>query len=167
MYTMQGKTRPTWHVRFPHQSTYAWRALPVGGPRTWKPFTSHRQGRTNTTAPEKKCSWLHLSAWLSGPWDPSQFLSQYNHWRSRLKPSTYGRSTTRPTRSMSPACDRYVQFLLTGTNPSVFNRHRWGLPHRKSWNTHSTLPALPSKCSTDPPKWPRPVSIFIHINIQG
>jgi hypothetical protein len=31
------------------------------------------------TAPEKKCSRLHLSARLSGPQDPPQFLSQHNH----------------------------------------------------------------------------------------
>jgi hypothetical protein len=31
------------------------------------------------TALEKKCSKLHLSARLSGPRDPPQFLSQYNH----------------------------------------------------------------------------------------
>jgi hypothetical protein len=29
------------------------------------------------TVPVKKCSWLHLSARLSGP---PQFLSQHNHW---------------------------------------------------------------------------------------
>jgi hypothetical protein len=39
------------------------------------------------TAPKKKCSRLHLSARLSGSWDPPQFLSQYSHWSSALKPS--------------------------------------------------------------------------------
>jgi hypothetical protein len=28
------------------------------------------------------------------------------------------------TGSISPSCDRYVQYLLTGTNPSILNRHR-------------------------------------------
>jgi hypothetical protein len=28
------------------------------------------------------------------------------------------------TGSISPACDRYVQYLLVGANPSVLNRHR-------------------------------------------
>jgi hypothetical protein len=37
------------------------------------------------TAPEKKCSRLHLPARLSGPRDPPQFLSQHNHWSSALK----------------------------------------------------------------------------------
>jgi hypothetical protein len=39
----------------------------------------------------------------------------------------------------TPACDRYVQYLLTGTNPSVLNRHRRGLPQ----NSHNTLTTLP------------------------
>jgi hypothetical protein len=56
MYTLQGKTRPTWHVRFPHQSTYARRMLPMGSPRTWQPFVRRRQIWTDPTAPEKKGS---------------------------------------------------------------------------------------------------------------
>jgi hypothetical protein len=43
MYNLQGKTWPTWYICFPCQSTCAWRMLPVGGPRTWQPFTSHQQ----------------------------------------------------------------------------------------------------------------------------
>jgi hypothetical protein len=143
MCTLQGKTRLTWHVRFPRQSTYARRTLPAGGPHTWQPFMSHREGWTDTTAPEKKCSRLHLSAQLSGPRDPPQFLSQDSHWSSSLKPSTCGRPATRLTELISPACDQYVQYLLTGTNHSVHNRHKRELPHRKTWNSYNTLPALP------------------------
>jgi hypothetical protein len=43
IYTLQGKPRPTWHVRFSRQSMYAQRTLPAGSPRTWQPFTSHQQ----------------------------------------------------------------------------------------------------------------------------
>jgi hypothetical protein len=32
------------------------------------------------------------------------------------------------TGSITPACDRYIQYLLAEANPSVLNRHRWGLP---------------------------------------
>jgi hypothetical protein len=56
MYTLQGKTRPTRHVRFPCRSTYAQRTLPAGDPRTWQPFTRRRQIWTDPTAPEKKGS---------------------------------------------------------------------------------------------------------------
>jgi hypothetical protein len=90
-----------------------------------------------------QCSWLHLSAWLSGPRDQPQFLSQHSHWSSALKPSTYQWHTTRLTGHVSLACDWYVQYLLTGTNPSVLNRYRWELPHKKPRNGHNTLPALP------------------------
>jgi hypothetical protein len=48
MYTMQRKTRPTRHVRFPRQSTYARCTLPAGGPRTWQPFTPTQQSWTNS-----------------------------------------------------------------------------------------------------------------------
>jgi hypothetical protein len=34
------------------------------------------------------------------------------------------------------------KYLLTGTNPSVLDWHRWWLPHRKHQNSHNTLPAL-------------------------
>jgi hypothetical protein len=138
-----GKTQQTWHVHFPRQSKYARRTLSTSDPRTWQPFTSHRQDWANITAPEKKCSRLHLSARLSGPWDPPQFLSQDSHWSSRLKTSTCGWLTTGLTGPISLACDRYIQYLLTGSNPSVLKRHRRGLPHRKPWNSHITLPAIP------------------------
>jgi hypothetical protein len=29
--------------------------------------------------------------------------------------------------TITPACDRYIQYLFTGTNPLVLNRHRRGL----------------------------------------
>jgi hypothetical protein len=57
MYTLQGKTRPTWHVRFPRQSTYARRMLPTAGPLTWQIFVRRRQIWTDPTAPEKNGSW--------------------------------------------------------------------------------------------------------------
>jgi hypothetical protein len=56
MYTMQRKTRPTRHVRFSRQSTYARCRIPAGGPRTWQPFARRRQIWTDLTAPEKKGS---------------------------------------------------------------------------------------------------------------
>jgi hypothetical protein len=43
------------------------------------------------------------------------------------KLSIYWRQTTRFTGLISPICDRYVQYLLAGVNPSVLNRHRRGL----------------------------------------
>jgi hypothetical protein len=94
------------------------------------------------------CSWekmlptppLSPAKWTR---DPPQFLFQDSHWSSRLKSSIYRHQATRFTGPISPACDQYIQYLLMSINPSFLNRHRWGLPHRKSRNSHNTLPALP------------------------
>jgi hypothetical protein len=56
MYTMQWKTRPTRHERFPSQFTCARCMLPTGGPRTWQPFTQLSIDLNRSTAPEKKGS---------------------------------------------------------------------------------------------------------------
>jgi hypothetical protein len=56
MYTLQGKTRPTRHVRFLCQFTYARRMLPVGGPRTGQPFIQSSTDLNRSTTPEKNGS---------------------------------------------------------------------------------------------------------------
>jgi hypothetical protein len=104
------------------------------------------------TAPEKKCSWLHLLARLSGLWDPLQFLFQHSHWSSALKPSTCWRQTTTLTGPISSACDRYVQYLLTGANPSVLNQHRWGLQYWRCRLATYHSPTFPTSCIPFPLK---------------
>jgi hypothetical protein len=73
----------------------------------------------------------------------TQLLSRASQRSRGCKSSSYWWPTTRFTGPISPACDRYVQYLLTGTNPLVLNWHRWGLPQRKPQNSHNTLSALP------------------------
>jgi hypothetical protein len=68
------------------------------------------------------------------------------------------------TGSISPACDRYVQYLLMSINPLVLNRHKRGLPHRNIRIATTLSPPFPFECSTSPPNWPRPVSILSDIN---
>jgi hypothetical protein len=97
---------------------------------------------------------------LTDPWVHTQFLSQINQWSSRLKPNFYRWQATRLTGSISSACDWFVQYLLTGTNPLVLNWHRRGLPYRNLRITTALSPPFSSECSTNPPKWPRPVSIL-------
>jgi hypothetical protein len=100
----------------------------LGPPMTLEhTFRESSIGLDGCTAPEKKCSQLHLSARLSVPQDPSQFLFQHNYWSSALKPSIYWWKTTRLIGPISLVCDQYVQYLLMGANPSVLNRHRRGL----------------------------------------
>jgi hypothetical protein len=43
MYTLQEKTRPTRHVRFPLQYTHARHTLSVSSPHTWQPFTGSHE----------------------------------------------------------------------------------------------------------------------------
>jgi hypothetical protein len=156
MYTQQEKIQPTWHICFPHHSTYSsCRRSPYVAT-----FHESSTGLDGCNAPEKKCSQLHLPARLSGSWDLPQFLFQHSHWSSVLKPSTCWWQATRLTRHISLACDRYVQYLLTGTNPSVLNRHRLGLPHRNIGIATALSPLFPSKYSPGPPKWPHPVFIL-------
>jgi hypothetical protein len=84
---------------------------------------------------------------------PSQSIKQWG-----AKPTFCWWLTTRFTGPISPACDRYVQYLLAGANPSVLNRHRRGLqPWRcRIFTLHSlTFPTVGPPLST---YGPRPVS---------
>jgi hypothetical protein len=40
---------------------------------------------------------------------------------------------TRLTGPIKSACGWYVQYLITGANPSVLNRHKWGLQPWRCW----------------------------------
>jgi hypothetical protein len=124
MYTLQGKTWSTWHVRFPRQSTYAMRTLPVGGPRTWQPFTLTQQSWTYSLLPRKSApdsssqpGWAVYGTHLS--FSPNTAIEAV-----RLSQTSIDEHAARLTGPISPACDQYVQYLLTGANPSVVNRHR-------------------------------------------
>jgi hypothetical protein len=70
----------------------------------------------------------------SDPWVRTQLLSHNSQWGSGEKTSFCWQPVTRFTGPISSACDRYVQYLLTGVNPSVLNRHRRGL---QPWRRHS------------------------------
>jgi hypothetical protein len=55
---------------------------------------------------------------------------------------------------ISPACDWYIQYMLTGANRTVLNRHRRGLqPWRCRLATYP-LPNLPKQLSPLSPKGP-------------
>jgi hypothetical protein len=140
MYTPHGKTWSAWHIRFPHQSTYARRMLPVGSPRTWQPFTSHQQRWTDPTAPEKMGS-QHIPQpdWVIRR-STTQFLPQDNHWSSNESQASVNNKLHRFTVPITPACVRYVQHLIAGANPLVLNRHRRGLqPWRCRLSTYHSL----------------------------
>jgi hypothetical protein len=76
-----------------------------------------------------------------------QLLSRASHWSRGHKPSSWWWPTTRFIRSISPACDRYDQYLLMGANRMVLNWHRRGLqPWRCQLATYP-LPDLPNQLS--------------------
>jgi hypothetical protein len=67
----------------------------------------------------EKCSQLHLSAWLSGPQDPPQFLSQQDHWSSVLKPIICWQTC------YISLLGSYLQYVI-----STFNTCLWGTTHQ-------------------------------------
>jgi hypothetical protein len=154
MYTLQEKTRSTRHTL----STFGPRMALDQTYLMWSTYSNlsqnHQQRWTDTTAPKKKCSWLHLLARLSGSRDPPQFLSQPSHWSSRFKPSICWWQAIRLTGSISPACDRYVQYLLAGANPSVLNRHSRGLQPWRCRLATSHSPTFPTDGLHFSPKGP-------------
>jgi hypothetical protein len=143
MYTLQGKTRPTHHVRFPHQSTYARRTLPVGGPRTGQPFTSHRQSwagplllrkrapNTIHSAPADRSTGPYPASLLSQPmkqWGQSQasingrLLGLLDPYHQHVT-GTFNTCSRGPThRSLTDTCVGYnlggVGFPHTTSRPS-------------------------------------------------
>jgi hypothetical protein len=151
-----GETRPTRHVRFPHQSMYARRMLPTGSPRTWQPSTSRRQSWTESLHSRKRAPDIirNTSADRStGPYPVSLPSQPMKQWR---KPNIHQQQATRFIGPISPACGRYVQYLLMGANRTVLNRHRRGLqPCRCRLFTYP-LPGLPnqmSPLSSSAPAW--------------
>jgi hypothetical protein len=75
------------------------------------------------TAPEKKCSRLHLLTRQSVPRDPPQLLPRHSHWNSVLKPITCWRQTTRLT-------ELYHQYAI-----GTFNTCSRGPTHRSLTDT--------------------------------
>jgi hypothetical protein len=90
MYTLLGKTWPTLHVRFPLQSTHAWRTLPVGSPHTWQPFTGSHEVETGpytqkkswqlkTDCPSRRLRWPHSSSHATALEYGREFSAQWLH----------------------------------------------------------------------------------------
>jgi hypothetical protein len=93
---------------------------------------------------EKELPTQSTAHWLIDPWVYTQFLSQANQWNSRLKLRFYRWQATRLTGHISPAYNRYVQYLLAEANPSVLNRHRRGIqPWRRQLFTYHS-PTFPT-----------------------
>jgi hypothetical protein len=84
----------------------------------------------------------------------TQLLSHNSQWSSGEKSSFCWQPTTRLTSPISPACNRYVQYMLVGANWTVLNRHRWGLQSWRYWLVTYPLPDLPNQLSPLSPSGP-------------
>jgi hypothetical protein len=117
-----GETRLTHHIH----PTLSPHMVPDHTYLTWSTHSnlswSRQQRRTEPLLPTQS-----TARRLTDPRVRTQFLSQDSHWNNGDKFTLYWRQDTRLTGPISPACDRYVQYLLTGVNTSVLNWHRWGL----------------------------------------
>jgi hypothetical protein len=155
MYTLQAEIRPTRHVRFPCQSTYARCTLPMGGPHTWQPFMRHRQIWTDPTAPKKKVSrhnpqhtgWpIHgsIPSFSPKPANEAGGISQVPSDDQLLGlPGPYHRHAVGTFNTYSR---RSTHRSLTDT-AGGYNLGGADLPH-----THS--PTFPTSCLPFPPKGP-------------
>jgi hypothetical protein len=148
MYTLQGKTWYTWHVHFWRQFMYATHTFSAGSLRTWQPFASHQQRWMDHTAFEKKGSWYNPqhASWLIHM-STTQFFSQDNHRSSNKSQTPINNRLHQFTEPITPACHRYIQYLLTGANLSVLNRHRRGL---QSWRCRLAISHSPTFSTDDP-----------------
>jgi hypothetical protein len=92
----------------------------------WQPFTLTQQSWTDSPLLRKSApnstsqpDWVAHKTCLS--FSPNTTIEAV-----RLSQTYIDEQATSITGPISPACDQYVQYLLTGTNTSVLNRHRRG-----------------------------------------
>jgi hypothetical protein len=124
MYTLQEKARPTWHIRFPRQSTYARCTLSVGSPRMWQPFMKSSTVIDRATAPEKK---------------GSQHNPQHTGWPIHWSVPSFSPEAAIEAVGVKPP---YVDNQLLGL-PGPYHRHAIG-----TFNTYSRGPTHQSLTNT-------------------
>jgi hypothetical protein len=151
MYTLQGKTQPTHHMlsmlspRMVHDHTYL----------TWSTYGnlsySHQQIWTDPLHLRRRASdTIHSTTAIrsAGPY-PAYLPQQAKS--SGEKSSSCWQPTTRLIGPISPACDRYIQYLLAGANRTVLNWHRRGL---QPWRCRLATYPLPNQLSPLSPSGP-------------
>jgi hypothetical protein len=154
MYTLQGKTQPTRHML----STLSLHMVYDHTYLTWSTYSNLSYNRQQIwTDPlhlrRRAPDTIHSTTVIrsAGPYSASLPQQPKNYGE---KSSSYWQPTTRLTGPISPACDRYVQYLLTGANWTVLNRHRRGL---QSWRCRLAtypLPDFPNQLSPLSPNGP-------------
>jgi hypothetical protein len=151
MYTLQGKTRPTRHVRFTHQSTYGRHTLPAGGPHTWQRFSSHQQRWTDPTALKKKSSRHNPQPGWVIRRSATQLLSQHSHWSSN-------ESQTSVDDKLLGLPDPYHRHAI-----GTFNTCSWGPTHRLLTDTGGSYNLAGAGLPTPLPDLPNRRSYTFHL----
>jgi hypothetical protein len=145
MYTLQGKnpnntqhtlstlvyTHPTYafYWQSPYVTTFRWL------PRSWNRSLHPKEVLTTKDRLTQPSSWV-VSFFLTCD-SPGVGERGFDPMVTQLLQLTW---------LISPACDRYVQYLLTGANPSILNWHRQGLePWRCRLATYHSL-TFPISC---------------------
>jgi hypothetical protein len=116
----------------------------------WSPYvTTFHEAPTDGQIPllprKKVLPTQSTARQLTDPQVRTQLLSRASQWSRGRKPSSWRWPTTRFIGPISPACDRYVQYLLMGANRTVLNRHRRGLQPWRCWLTIYPLPDHPNQ----------------------
>jgi hypothetical protein len=165
MYTLQGKTRPTRHVCFPRQSTYARRMLPAGGPCTWQYFTLIQQSWTDSLPPRKSApdsssqpDWVVRGTRLS--FSPNIAIEAVRLSQTSIDNRRLGL----PGPCHQHAISTFNTFSRVPTPRSLTDTG--GGYHIENLGIATSLsPPFPSEGSTDPPNGSAQSQI-IHTNIQ-
>jgi hypothetical protein len=132
------------------------RAVPVRGNLSW---VINRVGQSHYSR-EKELPTQSPAHRLTDLWVHTQFFSQANQWSSGESQNIYQQLATRLTGPVSPARDRYVQYLLMGANRTILNRHKRGLqPWRCRLSTYHS-PTFP----TNYPHFPLVAPPGLHFN---
>jgi hypothetical protein len=139
MYTLQGKSRLTRHTHPTLSSgmvpdhTYLTRS-------THSSLSQNRQQICTDPLPLRRRApnTIHSSTTVRSVGLYSASLPQ-QQWGGGEKTSLCWQSATRLTGPITPACDRYVQYLLTRANSSVLNRHRRSNNLEGAGFPHTTL----------------------------
>jgi hypothetical protein len=97
---------------------------------------------------EKGLSTQSTTRRLIDPWVHTQLLFWASQWSRGRKPSSCRWPTIRFTGPISPACNRYLQYLIMEPNPSVLNRHRRGRHELGPYHRH--VIGTFNTCSWDP-----------------
>jgi hypothetical protein len=147
MYTLHGKPDQR-ATRIPHSVHVGFQTICISHGQCIATFHEVINGFVQIHCPWEEGILTQSTA--RRPSDPrvrTQLLPHNSQWDSGEKTSFCWQPATRLTGPISPACDRYIQYLLMGANPSVLNQHRQGL---QSWRRQLSTYHSPS-FSTDGP----------------